>query len=321
MVPNGHFKLEIEAMGYDIIGDVHGHADKLEGLLTALGYRWTGGAWRHPERTAVFVGDLIDRGPGQIRTLELVRAMTDARSARVVMGNHEFNAIGWATPDQRETGDHLRTRSGSKGQKNRRQHAVFLSEVGEGSPVHRFWIDWFLTLPLWIEEPDFRVVHACWCPAAAALVRDVIGPGARLSESDLAAAHQPGSPLRGAIDTLLKGPEVLLPGGASFADKDGHVRREIRTRWWDPKLTTYRAAYIGPPDVIIPDDPISQDAIIAIPDRPTFIGHYWFAPQIRPSPATNLVACVDYSAAKGGPLVAYRFDGERRLSAAKFLAA
>ena len=44
-------------MAYDIIGDIHGQADKLEALLRTLGYRDTAGAWRHPERQAIFVGD------------------------------------------------------------------------------------------------------------------------------------------------------------------------------------------------------------------------------------------------------------------------
>ncbi len=48
-------------MNYDIIGDVHGHADVLVALLRKLGYRERAGAWRHPERTAVFLGDFIDR--------------------------------------------------------------------------------------------------------------------------------------------------------------------------------------------------------------------------------------------------------------------
>ncbi|RYG77434.1 MAG: metallophosphatase, partial [Alphaproteobacteria bacterium] len=61
----------------DIIGDIHGHADRLEGLLLKLGYRQSGGAWRHPQRTAVFVGDLVDRGSQQRRTLETVRAMVE----------------------------------------------------------------------------------------------------------------------------------------------------------------------------------------------------------------------------------------------------
>ena len=109
-------------MSHDIIGDIHGHADRLEALLTHLGYQHRNGAWRHPSRTAVFVGDFVDRGPAQLRTLELVRAMTDAGSARAVMGNHEFNAIAWATPDPVNNGDYLRPRLGETGEKNRLQH-------------------------------------------------------------------------------------------------------------------------------------------------------------------------------------------------------
>jgi hypothetical protein len=51
---------------FDVIGDIHGEADKLSGRLTKLGYSALQGIWRHPERTAVFLGDLIDRGPQQL---------------------------------------------------------------------------------------------------------------------------------------------------------------------------------------------------------------------------------------------------------------
>ena len=47
----------------DFIGDIHGHADKLEELLVKLGYVKVNGAYSHPERKALFVGDYIDRGP------------------------------------------------------------------------------------------------------------------------------------------------------------------------------------------------------------------------------------------------------------------
>ena len=85
-------------MSYDIIGDIHGQMGKLTGLLAELGYREQAGAYRHPERrTAVFLGDLIDRGPNQVETVNIVRAMMDAGTGQCVMGNHEFNAIGYAT--------------------------------------------------------------------------------------------------------------------------------------------------------------------------------------------------------------------------------
>ena len=68
-------------MNYDVIGDVHGQYDKLVALLRTLGYRETMRAWRHPDRTAVFVGDFIDRGPKQVETLKLVRGMVDTGAA------------------------------------------------------------------------------------------------------------------------------------------------------------------------------------------------------------------------------------------------
>ena len=59
-------------MSYDIIGDVHGHCDELLELLAHLGYDKCSGAWRHPERTVLFVGDFIDRGPKQVETVKTV---------------------------------------------------------------------------------------------------------------------------------------------------------------------------------------------------------------------------------------------------------
>ncbi len=306
-------------MGHDIIGDVHGDADRLEALLRALGYAERGGAWRHPSRAAIFVGDLIDRGPGQLRTLELVRAMVEAGAARVVMGNHEFNAIAWASPDTAEPGAFLRPRHGRKGEKNRRQHQAFLGEVGADSAAHAAWIAWFLELPLWIEAADFQVVHACWSPRHMAMLRPHLRSGQRLERGTIDAAARKNGALYEAVEVLLKGMEVPLPPGVTFTDKDGHVRDTIRTRWWDPDLTTYRAAYIGP-RADIPDLPIVDFEPIPPPEKPTFIGHYWFDPRETPRPASHRVACVDYSLANGGPLVAYRFDGEPVLSDDRFVA-
>ena len=307
-------------MSYDIIGDIHGHADQLTALLQILGYQHRGGAWRHPDRSVIFVGDFVDRGPGQLKTLELVRDMVEAGSARAVMGNHEFNAIAWATPHPAEEGAYLRSRAGATGAKNRHQHQAFLAEVGPDSADHRSWIAWFLELPLWIEEPEFRVVHACWSPRHAEALRPLLRDGERLTLDLVEAASRRGSLEYDAVETLLKGAEVELPEGHSFTDKDGHHRSAIRTRWWDPTLPTYRAAYIGPAGVDMPDLPLPSSERRPAPDRPTFIGHYWLDPLGPPAPLTRRVACVDYSVARGGPLVAYRYDGEVELSAAKFVA-
>lgn len=306
-------------MSHDIIGDIHGHADQLEALLSKLGYTNRGGAWRHPSRMAVFVGDLIDRGPDQVRTLELVRAMMDAGSARAAMGNHEFNAIAWSTQDPADHKLHLRPRHGAKGEKNRHQHEAFLAEVGPDSAEHQAWIRWFLELPLWIEEPDFRVVHACWSPRHVDLLRPHLRGGDRLTLELVEAANRKGSEMYDSVETVLKGAEVALPPGVTFLDKDGHARDAIRTRWWNPDLETYHSAYIGPSGVAMPKIPIVAHVKTPEPDRPTFVGHYWFDPGEPVAPASRRVVCVDYSVAKGGLLAAYRFDGEQELSADKFV--
>ncbi|MEU2672343.1 polynucleotide kinase-phosphatase [Streptomyces sp. NPDC007164] len=75
---------------FDIIGDIHGCSSELESLLGRLGY--VDGT--HPEgRTAVFVGDLVDRGPDSPGVLRRVMAMVAAGDALCVPGNHE-NKLG-----------------------------------------------------------------------------------------------------------------------------------------------------------------------------------------------------------------------------------
>lgn len=81
---------------FDIVGDVHGCRGELESLLARLGYRTTRDAdgrpvdALHPEgRTAVFVGDLVDRGPDSPGVLRLAMGMVEAGHALCVPGNHE----------------------------------------------------------------------------------------------------------------------------------------------------------------------------------------------------------------------------------------
>lgn len=75
---------------FDIIGDVHGCRAELEALLARLGWQGV----RHPEgRTAVFVGDLVDRGPDTPGVLRLVMDMVEAGTAICVAGNHEQKLV------------------------------------------------------------------------------------------------------------------------------------------------------------------------------------------------------------------------------------
>ncbi len=79
-----------DAGPFDIVGDVHGCRLELEALLEALGYAPVEGVWAHPAgRRAVFLGDLVDRGPDVPGVLDLAMAMVARGAALCVVGNHE----------------------------------------------------------------------------------------------------------------------------------------------------------------------------------------------------------------------------------------
>ena len=79
---------------FDIIGDIHGCASELRTLLTRLGWEVADGGATHPEgRQAVFVGDLVDRGPDTPGVLRLVMGMVAAGTALCVSGNHEAKLV------------------------------------------------------------------------------------------------------------------------------------------------------------------------------------------------------------------------------------
>src|SRR5436190_11817384 len=103
---------------YDLIGDIHGHADELVQLLESLGYWKAQGAYGHPERKVIFLGDFIDRGPKIRQVLEIVRPMIEEDKALTVMGNHELNALAYHTEDPESPGEYLRPHS----DKNVHQH-------------------------------------------------------------------------------------------------------------------------------------------------------------------------------------------------------
>ncbi|SFK27310.1 polynucleotide kinase-phosphatase [Methylorubrum salsuginis] len=93
-----------EAGPFDIVGDVHGCADELEALLTRLGYgierREEDGEPRYrvtppPGRKAVFVGDLVDRGPRVADSLRIAMDMVEDGVALCVLGNHEAKVEKW----------------------------------------------------------------------------------------------------------------------------------------------------------------------------------------------------------------------------------
>jgi len=306
---------------YDVIADIHGCADALIALLKQMGYRETQGAWRHADRQAVFVGDFIDRGPQQIESVSIARRMVDAGTALAVMGNHELNAIAWFTPDPLNPGEFFRKHTSN----NLHQHQAFLNEVG-GTPLHAEIIAWFKTLPLWLELPGLNVVHACWHEPFMAQLASVLGPNRTLPDAlhsevfaepeDKASKDTADFTVFKAVEALAKGMEVNLPKKSSFHDADGHERTRVRVQWWQSGDVSYNDGAEVPPFIRSQLGAIDQAARMPAHatlgyarDVPVIFGHYWRT-GTREIIQNGRLACIDYSIAKGGKLVAYRWEGE-----------
>ena len=134
---------------------------------------------------------------------------------------------------------------------------------------------------------------------------------ARLDDQAVEWSADPAHPLFRAVEVLAKGPEAPLPDGTTFTDKDGHARSDIRVAWWEPDARTWQDIAISVPDpeaqlpagampAEIGFEPYPADA------KPVFFGHYWMTGEIVLQAPNTL--CLDYSAGKEGPLVAYTFE-------------
>ena len=295
---------------YDLIGDIHGQATELTRLLEKLSYTKKNDIWQHNNRKVIFLGDFIDRGDEQREVINIVRPMIENGFALSVMGNHEYNAIAYYTENGK--GGHFREHN----EKNIKQHKAFLKAYKDRPEEYKSVIDWFKTLPFWLDLEGLRVIHACW---DIDLIKKL---GKSLEDGVLKKSSDKRTVEFRAIETLLKGKEIPLPKGQFFYDKDDNPRNHIRIKFWDTGAKTYKELFIGPKDALkfIPDLPLEANYTVPYPtdEKPLFLGHYWMEGNIKP--LTENIACIDYSVAKtGGKLVAYRWDGEQKIDTRKFV--
>lgn len=301
---------------YDLIGDIHGHHKKLISLLARLGYQLQGKGFYHPQgRKVIFLGDYIDRGPQIREVLHTVRAMVDAGEALAIMGNHEFNAVTYHTPDGH--GGWLRERSG----RNVKSHAATLTTFADKEAEWAEWIEWFKLLPMYLDLGPLRAVHAAW----DARYIEILGGTPLLNDRFLKAASTKETLEFLAVETMLKGPEIELPDGVFFEDKERIKRKNVRVRWWQLE----EGVAVG--DIVMPrpmgefQEKLNVEMLRHLPnygadEPPVFFGHYWLPPEWERAPMAPNIASLDYSgAANGNPLTAYRWDGENKLSREKFI--
>jgi hypothetical protein len=290
---------------FDLVGDIHGHADYLQALLLKLGYQPAGAGFHHPQRQLIMVGDLIDRGPGQKRVVEIARAMVASGDALVLMGNHEFNAICYAL--ESPNGGYIRPHNDA----NTLQHQAFLDEFPFGSVEHADALRFFRQLPLWFENDSFRVVHACWHQASMDVLDGWLDERhCPLGDDIFRQYGDKSSVVYDLIETVLKGPEIRLPEGVCFYDKDNKARYRTRINWW--KLHHGEAHAFAVEAGVLAGHDMSASYQQAQgfryqQDKPVFFGHYWQRNFSAEALKGQNAFCLDYSVAKQGELVAARW--------------
>lgn len=290
------------------VSDIHGQLEKLLSLTDRI----------TPSPSLLIVGDLIDNSkennPDHKGTIKHIRRLIDQHLGECLMGNHELNAIGWSL--KKNDGTYCRSHTSAS---NRKQHEAFLIDFPFGSDEYLDTIEWFKTLPIFVEKDNYRAVHACWDKQSIEVVKRYTNDDNSIKTEHWYDAFDEDHELHSALETLLKGPEIDLPDGLYYKDKTGTERTCARLAWWNPPklgLTLYDVCQSIPESAS--DDfkkhKVSLDSTNRVepPEKITFIGHYTLPPpEGSPEALTSKVLCLDFNAAKGeNTLYGYLFDEE-----------
>ncbi|SHE97849.1 Calcineurin-like phosphoesterase [Mariniphaga anaerophila] len=296
---------------YDIIGDVHGHAQLLKKLLLELGYEKTDGGYSHPDRKAVFVGDFINRGPQIRKTIRIIRKMVESGNALAVLGNHEVNIII----------SYLKDKKGNPLVKPPLKNFLSgLKTFNEFADAPEEWqsnLRWLRTLPLFLDLDGIRVVHACWSDLAVEFVKNNLPPGKIKKEVFKKIYKSPGSELAKNIWLLTKGLQFKMPGDLKIINNKGVSPRSFRMRWWeDPKGKTFEElsfeSKFSLPEYTVPPE-ITPESLPYPPDAPiVFFGHYCRGN--GPHIIKANICCLDGCIVGKKTLLAYRWNGETSLN-------
>lgn len=142
----------------------------------------------------------------------------------------------------------------------------------------------------------------------------------RLTEEFLVRAHNKTSKEYLVIEDILKGKEIDVPPHFATADKDGNIRTKNRVKWWiDPEGRLHGDFLFNCPDGL-KDQPLPADIHFITygeQEPPVFFGHYWLKDE-EPSIIASNIVCLDYSVAREGSLVAYRWNSFEKISNKNF---
>jgi hypothetical protein len=235
--------------------------------------------------------------------------------AHAIMGNHDFNAVLWATPHPDKEGEFQRPHT----KKNRDQHQTYLDEVENDPILLREMTEWLKSLPVFLEIGNANIVHACWYPTGIKTLQnsECLDENGCLTNKGWNAAADKSSPFYECIEILLKGPKENLPKGQSYPDAQGATRTRSRIAWWNENPTINSEGYASLPECDFAKQPFNSRSanstsvkiikdIKSMPlDKKIFIGHISLSG--CPKPLSDRVISVDYFA-NTNQLVAFRMN-------------
>ena len=295
---------------YDIIGDVHGHADELRNLLKNMGYVLKDDCYTHPKRKAVFVGDFINRGPKIRETIILIRKMVEKGSAFAILGNHEMYAVLY----------YLRDIEGKYYKKRIPKYQLLINQtLEEFLPFQEEFknhLKWLRTLPMFLDFGAIRVVHACWDDKNIKLLRENITEP-KITKTILREIALNSTKFSKSFWETCKGVDFQMPRDLLIFDEEGRPHRSFRMKWWDnPEGKTFKEvsmesrfelpAYTIPSELVKTRIPYPANAPIV------FFGHYSLVEGF--GIIRDNVCCVDSGVSRTDRLLAYRWKGEVKLN-------
>lgn len=290
---------------FDFIGDVHGNAKKLLQLIDKLGYVRNDNGWMHHEnRQIIILGDFINVGKESKKVLSILHELWEKNIACVLVGNHEyFLALNFLKNG---------TSVFEKNSKIFFEYESLFNEFNSDYSELVKHIEWFASLPLYFETVKFRAVHAYWNNSNISIIRNCN------SLKDIFQARKQKlikkEEVKSIVNETLNGKLIYHYNSWLFKKP-----QKFRIKWWNElynkdlsdniivhNKTNLKSKKITPK--LLPDFKPYQNN-----EKPVFIGHYWL--QTLPCLLKNNVCCLDFGAAKGGYLTAYRFNGEQKLDA------
>ena len=292
--------------GVDFVGDIHGNAKSLRLLLDKLGYNKDNGNWNHPEnRVLLVLGDFINSGYESKEVLTILYELWNQKIAYILIGNHEY-FLAW---NYFKKGREALKPDGPL----EKEYQRFLTEFVNEEELLIKYCEWIYILPFYIETDGFRAVHAYWSENN----QKTLSKYKNLSDLWYVFAEdkiKKTKKIKKVINETVSGKMAVVYNPCKMEKPEYY-----RVKWW---RNLYGKNLL---DGVQVNNPVKCPSMIITPEilpdfvpygddeKPVFFGHYWF--KTLPCLLRNNACCLDFGAAKGGYLTAYRWNGERMLNA------